>query len=77
MIPYIITFTLVFFVDIIYTYFLKAVNENNALKASFWGAACWLVGSFAVIEYTADHMLLIPACIGAFFGTFVGMKIRK
>ena len=73
MLPYIITFILVFAVDIIYTYYLKAVTENNAFKSSFWGAVCWLIGSYAVIEYTADHWLLIPACLG----TYVGVKFRK
>ena len=77
MLPYIITFTLVFVVDIIYTYYLKAVNESKSVVAGFWGAVCWLIGSLAVIEYTADHWLLIPACLGAFFGTYVGIKIRK
>jgi O-antigen/teichoic acid export membrane protein len=73
---YIFTFLAVFVVDIIYTYYLKAINENAALRASFWGAACWLIGSLAVIEYTNNHWLLIPACIGAFCGTFVGIKLR-
>lgn len=77
MISYLTTFLAVFVVDIFYTYYLKSVTENAALKASVWGAVVWLIGSFAVIEYTADHMLLIPACIGAFCGTYVGMKIRN
>jgi uncharacterized membrane protein YfcA len=77
MISYLITFIAVFFVDIFYTYYLKSINENSALTASFWGAVVWLIGSFAVINYTADHMLLIPACLGAFCGTYVGMKFRN
>jgi hypothetical protein len=77
MLSYILTFIAVFFVDIFYTYYLKSVNESKALKASFWGAVVWLIGSLAVIEYTANHWLLIPACIGAFCGTWVGIKIRK
>jgi hypothetical protein len=74
---FVITFVAVFAVDIFYTYYLKTVNENSALKAGFWGAVVWLIGSIAVINYTADHMLLIPACLGAFFGTYVGIKIRN
>ena len=77
MLSYIITFVAVFVVDIFYTYYLKAINENAALKAGFWGAVVWLIGSFAVIEYTANHWLLIPACIGAFLGTYLGIKLRK
>jgi hypothetical protein len=74
---YAITFFAVFFVDIFYTRYLKAINENAALPASFWGAVVWLIGSLAVIEYTANHWLLIPACAGAFAGTYVGIKFKR
>jgi hypothetical protein len=77
MISYITTFIAVFVVDIFYTYYLKAINDNAALKSGFWGAVVWLIGSFAIINYTADHMLLIPACLGAFLGTYVGIKLRN
>lgn len=74
---YVFTFLAVFFVDIFYTYFLKAVHENKAVKAGIWAAVVWLIGSVAVIEYTANHWLLIPACIAAFCGTYVGIILRK
>ena len=74
---YVFTFLAVTVVDIFYTYYLKAVTENAPTRAGIWGAVFWLIGSIAVIEYTADHMLLIPACIGAFVGTYIGMKIRN
>jgi uncharacterized membrane protein YfcA len=74
---FIVTFIAVFVVDIFYTYYLKSINENKALTAGFWGAVVWLIGSIAVIEYTTNHWLLIPACIGAFCGTFVGIKLRN
>ena len=74
---YVFTFFAVTFVDIFYTYYIKSVNENRAVVAGFWGAVVWLIGSIAVIEYTANHWLLIPAVVGAFFGTFIGIKIRN
>ena len=73
---YIFTFLAVFFVDIFYTYYLRAVNESRAVTASGWGAIVWLIGSLAVIEYTTNHWLLIPACLGAFCGTYVGIKFH-
>ena len=76
-INFIVTFLAVTVVDIFYTYYLKSVNENRALVAGFWGAVVWLIGSIAVIEYTANHWLLIPACMGAFFGTWIGIKLRN
>jgi len=77
MLSYITTFVAVFVVDIFYTYYLKSITENKAIKSGLWGAVIWLIGSIAVIEYTADHWLLIPACLGAFCGTYVGIKIRN
>ncbi len=76
-INFIITFIAVTVVDIFYTYYIKSVNENRAGIAGFWGSVVWLFGSLAVINYTANHWLLIPACLGAFCGTYVGIKIRN
>jgi len=76
-INFIITFIAVTAVDIFYTYYIKSINENRAVVAGIWGSIVWLVGSIAVIEYTSNHWLLIPACMGAFFGTFIGIKLRK
>jgi diacylglycerol kinase len=77
MLDYIFTFFALFFTDIFYTYYLQSVQEERAFRASCWSVAIFLVACFAVIEYTTNHMLLIPAGLGAFCGTFVGMKLRK
>ena len=74
---YIETFLLVFATDILYTYYLRAVNEDRALVASLWSVACTFTASVAVINYTTDHWMLIPACLGAFCGTWVGIRLRK
>jgi uncharacterized protein YebE (UPF0316 family) len=77
MIDYLLAFSAMFFTDIFYTYYLKAVYDENILKASSWATIVYVIAAVAVIEYNANHMLLIPAAIGAFCGTFVGMKLRK
>ena len=77
MIDYIYTFFAIFFTDIFYTFYLKSVNEDRVIRASCWATLVFLVACSAVIEYTTNHMLLIPAGLGAFCGTFVGMKLRK
>ena len=73
----IITFFSIFLLDVVYTYYLRCVADNNVLGASFWSVACYLLGSVAVISYTTNHWLIIPAVAGAFCGTFAGMKIKK
>lgn len=77
MFEYIITFFALFFTDVFYTYYLRSVNNNEVLKASLWSVVVFGIAAVAVVNYTTDHMLLIPACLGAFAGTFVGMKIRR
>jgi hypothetical protein len=77
MIDFIVTFFAVFALDVVYTYYLRCVGNGEALGASFWAMPCYLLGSLAVISYTTNHWLLIPAMMGAFCGTWVGMKIKS
>jgi uncharacterized protein YebE (UPF0316 family) len=77
MIDYLVAFFTIFFADIFYTYYLKAVHEEKKLKASLWATLVYVIAATAIIEYNSNHMLLIPAGLGAFCGTWVGMKIRK
>ena len=74
---YIITFFAIFFTDIFYTYYLMSVQNEQILKASLWATVVFLFACTAVINYTTNHWLLIPAALGAFSGTYVGMLIRK
>ena len=77
MLEYILTFFAVFFTDIFYTYYLRAVQENQVTKASLWSVIVFITACVAVINYTTNYWLLIPAGIGAFCGTYVGMILRK
>ena len=77
MIDYVTTFFAIFLLDVVYTYYLRCVADNNVFGASFWSVPCYILGSVAVINYTTNHWLIIPAIVGAFVGTFVGMKIKK
>jgi uncharacterized membrane protein YfcA len=74
---YIVTFFALFFTDIFYTYYLRSIQNERALAASIWAVMVFVIASVAVINYTTDHWLLIPACMGAFCGTWVGMRLRK
>jgi len=77
MIDYTLAFLAMFLTDVFYTYYLKAVQDEQALRASSWATIIYIVAAVAIIEYNTNHMLLIPAAVGAFCGTFVGMKLRK
>ena len=74
---YFVTFFAIFLLDVVYTYYLRCVAGDNVLGASFWSVACYILGSVAVISYTTNHWLVLPALAGAFCGTYAGMKLKK
>ena len=74
---YAVTFFALFFTDVFYTYYLRAVANDRSLAASAWAVVVYVIASVAIINYTADHWSLIPAGLGAFCGTWVGMRLRK
>ena len=74
---YIETFLLVFATDILYTYYVRAVNQDRAVVASLWSVLCTFTASIAVINYTENHWTLVASLMGAGFGTYVGMRFFK
>jgi uncharacterized protein YebE (UPF0316 family) len=77
MLESILIFFALFFTDVFYTFYLRSVQNDKPLMASGWAVVVYIIAAIAVIEYNSNHWLLIPAGVGAFCGTFVGMKIRK
>jgi hypothetical protein len=47
------------------------------MAASVWATVVFLSACIAVINYTTNHWLLIPAGAGAFLVTWMGMRLRK
>ena len=74
---YIITFLAVFFTDIVNTYYIKAIAEDKPLVASTLAGIVMLMYSVAVINFTHDNVMLIPALLGAFSGTYIAMIIKR
>ncbi len=62
--------------DIVYTLLLKSVQNDKPLAASIWASAITFLGGVAVINYTTNNMMIIPAVLGAFVGTYIGMKFH-
>jgi len=71
---YIFTFVCMFVTDIVYTQLLKSVQNDKPFAASIWASAITFLGGVAIINYTNDNMMIIPAVLGAFVGTYVGMR---
>ena len=74
---YVITFFAIFFLDIVNAWYIKAISEDRAVVASLWAVFVTLASCVAIINYTRDNMMIIPALVGAFVGTYVGIIIKK
>ena len=77
MIDIVTSFFALLFTDIFYTYYLRSVQRQRVLNASCWSVVVYTIASVAVINYTTNHWLLIPAGLGAFCGTYIGMRIQN
>lgn len=69
-----LVFVSMFVVDIFYAIYLKSIENNKPLHASSMATVVFFIASIATIGYVDNHWLLIPACLGAFAGTWVGVK---
>lgn len=74
---YVFTFFAVVVLDIVNTYYLQSITNHKPFLASFWAVIVTFVGAYAVINYTSNHMMLIPALLGAFVGTYIAMIFTK
>ena len=67
-------FFLVFFAtavtDVVWALYIRQTSHGNALKSAIWAALIILFGAFTVVSYVNNTRMLIPAALGAFFGTF-------
>lgn len=66
-------FSAMFLTDLCWAAYIASVKTNSAIAASWWAVALFLLGAVAVLGYTRDRWLLIPAAAGAFLGTWVGV----
>lgn len=68
------TFAAMFVTDLAWALYVASVKSGSAFAAAGWSVLLFILGAVAVIGYTRDRWLLIPASLGAFAGTFAGVQ---
>jgi uncharacterized membrane protein YfcA len=71
-----VSFFALFFVDIGYVLYMQNVQKRKKIVASTFATSIFILNSVVIINFTENRTLLIPAIIGAFVGTYVGMIIE-
>ena len=72
-----LAFGSMFTVDLINAIYIKHIQQDNPLLTAGASVFIFLVYSIAVIGYVDNHWLLVPACLGAFSGSVLGVLINK
>lgn len=70
-------FFLVAAIDLVWVKYIQACAERKTLWAASLSTVVWGAGALVVLGYTQDHTLLLPGLLGAFVGTFLGIKYDK
>jgi uncharacterized membrane protein YhaH (DUF805 family) len=61
--------------DAIYVLFTNAVVKRKRLPAAAWSSIWYLLGSFAVINYTHHWFYVLFAAAGSFVGAYATISI--
>lgn len=66
-----------FLLDVTWAMYTIHMTRGNAYRAGGLAAVLYILGGTLVITYTDDSSMLLPAALGAFLGTVVGVKKMK
>lgn len=64
-------------IDVLYAIYTKQVQKDNAFLSSLSAAVLYVISGLVVVGFVKDIWLLIPAGLGAFVGTYIGVKINN
>lgn len=66
-----------FVADVFWALYFIKIQEKNPMMSGLYGSLIYLLGAFAVTQYTEDKTFIIAAVIGAFLGTYVTVEWKK
>jgi hypothetical protein len=66
-----------FVADVFWALYFIKIQEKNPLLSGLYGSLIYLLGAFAVTQYTEDKSFIFAAVLGAFLGTYVTVEWKK
>ncbi len=73
---YLVVFLVMTLTDFVWAQYMSSVARQNTISASIWSVGVILLGSYVTRAYVADYGTIIPACLGAFAGTYASVKLK-
>jgi len=74
LIDFILTFVAVAVLDFIWSKYISNIQKKNRLGASIAASIIYLMGSYVIVSYVNNNLLIISASLGAFVGTYISIK---
>jgi hypothetical protein len=59
--------------DFVWTKYVGGISSAQGLSAALWASGVILLGAYITTSYVGDKRLIVPAAIGAFIGTYLGV----
>jgi hypothetical protein len=67
-------FVALFIVDFAWARYIGSVKDGAPLRAASWAGFLYGMQALATISIVNDNYALIPAILGAFVGTYFGVR---
>ncbi len=75
--PFVVVFLAVAALDFVWAFYTRACANGWAGIGALMAALIIVLSGSAQIGYTHDPLLLIPAALGAFVGTWAALRLTK
>jgi len=63
--------------DYAWSAYVQSVQIRGRFIASLWATMLMVLSGFVTVSFVKEPLLLIPAGLGAFFGTWISFKKEK
>lgn len=73
----VLVFLAVAVVDVFWTRYFQSTTEKEPVKAGFYSALIIIFGAFTTRSYVHDGWLVVPACFGAYLGTWATVRYHR
>lgn len=65
------TFFSMMLVDVCWAKYFLSVKDHKPFPSAFWGSMIVLFGALTTLNYVHDSLMLIPAVLGGFVGSYL------
>jgi hypothetical protein len=59
--------------DFVWAKYMASVAGGTPLVAANWSVLIIAIGAYLVVSYVDDKRLIVPACMGAWLGTYLAV----